>query len=424
MTLNRNLTQELVLERVFNAPRELVFKVWTESEHVAKWWGPALFTNPVCEMDARPGGAIRIDMHGPDGSVAPMTGVFHEVIPPERLVFTSRAFEDSSGNAPLEVLNTITFEDYEGKTKIKLVAQVIKAAPEMAAALAGMEEGWQGSLDKLSDYLEQASGNKVKSKDGTFIAFDRTGHGPAVILISGALGVRRHPMFTELAELLSERLTVINYDRRGRGDSGNTLPYSVEREIDDIDALIDTAGGSASLYGISSGAALALEAANRLPHKVKKLALYEPPFIVDDSHPPLPKDYVQQIQQMTDANRPGDAVALFMKVVGVPEEFIPQMREDPMWAEMEKVAPTLAYDGTIMGDNQSGKPLAPGQWPDVQAHTLVILGGESEPFFQNGAQALIEQLPAARLTTLPGQGHDVSSSALAPLLAEFFTAQP
>ena len=261
---------------------------------------------------------------------------------------------------------------------------------------------------------------KVTSKDGTPIAYDRSGEGPAVILVAGALGVRSHPMFTELAERLSKRFTVYNYDRRGRSDSGDNPPYAVEREIEDIEALIDEAGGSAYLYGLSSGAALALEAANKLPNKVKKLALYEPPFIVDDTHPPIPEDYIEQLDKMVAEGRWGDAVALFMKVVGVPEEFISQMRVEPWWPEMEKVAHTLAYDGAVMRDNSAGKPLRPNQWNSATMPTLVIVGGASEAFFQNGTRALVDNLPNARHHTLEGQTHEVSSEALAPALLEFF----
>jgi pimeloyl-ACP methyl ester carboxylesterase len=261
---------------------------------------------------------------------------------------------------------------------------------------------------------------KVLSKDGTEIAFDLSGKGSVVILVTGALGVRSHPMMTQLAAHLAPHFTVFNYDRRGRGDSGDTAPYAIEREIEDIEALIDEAGGSAFLYGISSGAALALEAASRLPAKVKKLALYEPPFIIDDSHPPLPKDYVEQLNDLIAAGRRGDAVALFMKVVGVPDEFVAQMRDMPMWPEMEQVAHTLAYDGTIMGDTMSGKPLSPKQWATTTSHTLVIVGGESEAFFQHGTQALVDILPNAQHRTLAGQTHEVAAEALAPVLKEFF----
>ncbi len=143
----------LVITRVFDAPRELVFKVWTDPKHMAQWWGPKGFTNPVCELDARPGGAIRIDMRGPDGVTYPMGGVFHEIVEPERLVFTASAFQDEEGNPQLEVLNTVTFAELGGKTKLTLQAVVVKSAPAVAAALAGMEEGWRQSLDRLAEHL-------------------------------------------------------------------------------------------------------------------------------------------------------------------------------------------------------------------------------------------------------------------------------
>jgi pimeloyl-ACP methyl ester carboxylesterase len=263
----------------------------------------------------------------------------------------------------------------------------------------------------------------VTSKDGTLIAYDLSGEGPALILVAGATGVRAYPMFAELAALLAPRFTIYNYDRRGRGDSGDTTPYAVEREVEDIESLIDDAGGSASLCGFSSGAALALEAGNKLPTKVKKLALYEPPFIVDDTHPPIPEDYVQQLDRLVAEDRRGDAVALFMKVVGVPEEYIPGMRQDPSWAGLEKLAHTLAYDGAVMRDNASGRPLRPHQWDAATMPTLVIAGGESPPFFHNGAKALVKLLPNAHYYLLPGQSHGVASEAIAPVLVEFFTGR-
>lgn len=225
----------------------------------------------------------------------------------------------------------------------------------------------------------------VTSKDGTKIVFDQYGEGPTLILVAGALGVRSpHPMSRQLSELLSEHFTVIDYDRRGRGDSGNTLPYAVQREVEDLEALIDSAGGSAFLYGLSSGAVLALEAASRLPGKVKKLAMYEPPFIVNNSRPPVPKDYVDQLNAAIAADRPGDAVEIFMtKAILIPPEFVAQMRNAPMnesfgddvvkppeWVDMEKVAHTLAYDGMVMGIRcpaslfrpKSGPPTVHRRW--------------------------------------------------------------
>lgn len=273
--------------------------------------------------------------------------------------------------------------------------------------------------------------NKVISKDGTVIAFDRSGNGPALILVVGALGVRSDPA---LVAALEPHFTVFNYDRRGRGNSGDTPPYAVEREVEDIEALIDEAGGTAFLYGLSSGAVLALEAANELPGKVEKLALYEPPFIIDDSRPPVPEDYVQQLNAAIAAGRPGDAVEIFMtKAILLPPEFVAQMRNTPVsdlfdgemrppeWAEMEKVAHTLAYDGTIMGDTMSGKPVPAGKWASVTSPALVITGGNSEAFFHNGAKALVDNLPSARHRILAGQDHAVAPSALAPVLAEFFS---
>lgn len=145
--------QVLVITRVFAAPRELVFAAWTDPKHIAQWWGPHGFTVPHCELDLQPGGAMIIHMRAPDGSLTPMKGLFHEIVPPERLVFSSRAFEDQAGNPQLEVLNTVTFTDLGGHTRLTLEARVIKATPQVAEALAGMEQGWLQALDRLADLL-------------------------------------------------------------------------------------------------------------------------------------------------------------------------------------------------------------------------------------------------------------------------------
>ncbi len=145
----------LVLTRVFDAPRKLVFKAWIDPKHLAQWWGPHGFTNPVCELDLRPGGALLIHMRGPDGAVYPMKGVFHEIVEPERLVFTS-AVDDEDGNTRLEVLNTVTFSESGGKTTLNLQARVVKATSEAAPMLKGMEEGWKQSLERLAEYVARA----------------------------------------------------------------------------------------------------------------------------------------------------------------------------------------------------------------------------------------------------------------------------
>jgi uncharacterized protein YndB with AHSA1/START domain len=148
--------RELTITRIFDAPRELVFRAWTDPKHLAQWWGPKYFTNTVCEADVRPGGALYIEMTDPDGVAHPTKGTFREIVPPERLVFTTTAFEDEAGNPQLEGLNTVTFEDYQGKTRLTLYVKILKATPEVAWALAGMNEGWSQSLDKLAEELALA----------------------------------------------------------------------------------------------------------------------------------------------------------------------------------------------------------------------------------------------------------------------------
>jgi uncharacterized protein YndB with AHSA1/START domain len=147
--------RELVITRVFDSPRELVFKAWTEPKHVAQWWGPHGFTNPVCELDVRPGGAIRIDMRGPDGTVYPMTGVYQEIVEPERLVFTSAAL-DEGGKPLFEVLTTVTFAAQGGRTTLTLEARVFNATAEAAPYLEGMAEGWNQSLDRFAAFVANA----------------------------------------------------------------------------------------------------------------------------------------------------------------------------------------------------------------------------------------------------------------------------
>lgn len=145
--------RRLTITRVFDAPRDLVWKAWTDPKHVARWWGPHGFTNPVCELDLRPGGALRIDMRGPDGVVYPMRGVFREIVAPERLVFTTRALEDTEGNPQLEGLNTVTLVEESGKTTLTLHAVITKATLAAQPALAGMAQGWTESLERLAGAL-------------------------------------------------------------------------------------------------------------------------------------------------------------------------------------------------------------------------------------------------------------------------------
>jgi pimeloyl-ACP methyl ester carboxylesterase len=186
--------------------------------------------------------------------------------------------------------------------------------------------------------------SRVTSKDGTRITYDKIGHGPAVILVAGALCSRSFWSGPELAKLLAPGLTVYNYDRRGRGESGDTKPYAVAREVEDLEALIDEAGGSASLYGHSSGAALALEAAFTLGKQVKKLAMYEPPYNDETSAQQAWKEYTKHLTLALAADRRGDAEALFMELGGMPTDQIEAMRHAPTWPLLEALAPSLAYD--------------------------------------------------------------------------------
>ena len=257
----------------------------------------------------------------------------------------------------------------------------------------------------------------VISKDGTTIAFDRYGEGPPLILVSGATATRA--MEKPFAEAISAHFTVFAYDRRGRIDSGDTAPYAVEREIEDIEALIE-AGGSAFVFGHSSGGVLALRAAaSGLP--IPKLAVYEPPFIVDDSRPPLPEDYVEHLDHLIAEGRKGDALAYFMtKAVGTPEEFVAQLRDAPFWKASENVAHTIPYDGRVMGDTMSGKPLSKSPWDSIEVPTLVMDGGASQGWIRNGARQLTEILPDSRYITLEGQDHGPADEVLASPLVEFF----
>lgn len=261
------------------------------------------------------------------------------------------------------------------------------------------------------------------SADGTRIAFDVHGDsgGPTLVLVPAVLSTRAwDPLYDTLATRLAEGgLTVVRYDRRGRGDSGDTPPYAVEKEIADIAAVIAATGGTAYAYGLSSGAVLALRATAALP-EITRLAVYEPPFIVDDSRPPLPDDYVEQLDAAVAEGRRGDAVEILMtRAIRIPAEFLAGMKADPSWQAMEAVAHTIAYDGRVMGDTMSGRPL-PTEWKSITTPTLVLTGGVSEPYMHTGGRALAELLPHATHRVVEGQGHDVDPAVLAPVLAEWF----
>ena len=260
----------------------------------------------------------------------------------------------------------------------------------------------------------------VTSKDGTQIAYDKKGQGPALILVDGAICYRGFGPMPGLAELLTPNFTVYTYDRRGRGESSNGHPFAVQREVEDIEALIQAAGGKAFLYGISSGACLALEAALKLGNKITKLAIYEPPYNSDKAAQMQWQEYRFQLEQALSEGRRGDAVVLFMKLVGTPDDAIEGMRKSPMWPMFEAVAPTLPYDAAEIGENRSA-PV--DRAAKLGVPTLVMDGGANlayMPFMHASASALAEAIPHARQRTLEGQTHDVKSEVIAPVLVEFF----
>jgi pimeloyl-ACP methyl ester carboxylesterase len=255
--------------------------------------------------------------------------------------------------------------------------------------------------------------NYVTSKDGTTIAYDRLGDGPPVILVSGGSVDRQSN--AGVAAILASDFTVYNYDRRGRGPSGDTPPYAVEREIEDIEAVVDAAGGTAYLYGSSSGAALALAAAEKLSGKITKLALWEPPFILDPGARP-PADQVEQYNTMLAEGRRGDAAQYFMeKVVGMPAEFVAGARSQPWWPATEALAHTLPYDATVMGDYSLPVERANA----VTIPTIVFDGGASFGFMGPTADALAKALPHGQRRTLEGQEHNIDPNVLAPAMKEF-----
>ncbi|WP_217246803.1 alpha/beta fold hydrolase [Streptomyces sp. AC602_WCS936] len=251
------------------------------------------------------------------------------------------------------------------------------------------------------------------SRDGTRIAYERSGRGPAVVLVSGAMstGATMAPLAAELAE----RFDVTVYDRRGRGESAGTEPYGVEREVEDLAALIEAVGGEASLYGISSGGALVLRAAaSGLP--VRRVAVYEVPYAMDDAAVRAGAEYRERLSEALGQGRRGDAVELFLRLAGLGEDMIRGARESPMWAGMESVAPSLAHDAAVMGDNRVPR----SSIASVGCPVLALAGGASDTWWHDAARAVAEAAPDGTYGTVEGQAHMVEPGMLAPVLTEFF----
>jgi pimeloyl-ACP methyl ester carboxylesterase len=254
---------------------------------------------------------------------------------------------------------------------------------------------------------------KVGSQDGTAIAYEVRGEGPPVVLVGGGFNDRHSA--EDLAQALSADFTAVTYDRRGRGDSGDTAPYAVEREIEDLAAVIEAAGGGAFVYGNSSGAVLALRAA-AAGAAIRRLALPEPPFRVEGA-PPQPEGYLSTLVELTSTGRNGDAVEYFMtRAVGLPPEAVAQTRQSPAWPALERLAPTLVYDAHVMVDSQLPTALL----SRIATPALLVDSASSPPWLRAAASATADALPAGEHRSLEGAFHTIPPEVLAPVVAEFF----
>jgi uncharacterized protein YndB with AHSA1/START domain/pimeloyl-ACP methyl ester carboxylesterase len=416
-------TRTVHIRRTYRADVDRAWWAWTDAEAIGHWWGPAGWAATVHEMDVRPGGRWRFEIAPRDGSMAPVRSIatYTEVVPGAEL-----AYDDAFATEDWQPDGTGTFPTAVTFTPAGVGCTVAVAAtfPDVTALRRAVElqmaEGYAEALDRLADLLDREPPNRgattmsgphiVTSADGTPIAYERAGSGPAIIVISNVAedltGV------AGIAKALAEDFTVISFDRRGRGNSGDPQPYDPAREIDDIAALIDLVGGSAALTSGSGGCGLALDAASALGDKVTGLYLYEPPFIVSDTRAPVPADYVEHLDELIAAGRRGDASEYFLtEVVGVPAEYLPMMKADPSWDEMAKYAHTYAYDGRRWRGLQDGTPLPTGRWT-IDAPIAVAVGEHGEAFIREGADALAALLPNVTVLTLAD--HDHSAFWMAP----------
>jgi alpha-beta hydrolase superfamily lysophospholipase len=254
----------------------------------------------------------------------------------------------------------------------------------------------------------------VLSIDGTGIEYDRSGEGPVVILIGA--GPTDRSANAELASLLTQSCTVINYDRRGRGGSGDTAPYSVDKEVEDLRAVADAAGEPVSLFGTSGGTFLAFRAVAG-GMAVERIAVWEPPYILPGSRPPVPADYAQQQTALAERGDTSAMAELFLRTaVGMPPEFVAGLKDGPYWEFLAAAAsPALVYDAELAGDFA----IDPDQQAKVSCPVLV-LDGNSTPWLSEAAEAVVKVTPDAVRQTLDGQQHNVEASALAPALSAFF----
>ena len=255
----------------------------------------------------------------------------------------------------------------------------------------------------------------VTSKDGTRIAYEVSGKGPPLVVVWGALGVSTSPFAKQMHDELAKSFTVYAYDRRGRGQSGDTRPYAVAREVEDLAAVAQAAGGSPYVFAASSGAALALEAAaSGVP--MRKLAAYEPPCMVGDPKDRPDRDFEQRLIDMVARNERDEAVKYFMRTVGVPGIMLAVMRILPFWKDMRAVAHTLPYDAAVM----NGFDLPEKRLREVRVPTVLLAGGKTTPTLLKAAEAAAGVIPNAQHRVIPKQNHGVKPAAIRPVLVELF----
>lgn len=413
-------THTLHISRAYAAGLDRVWWAWTDAEAIRRWWGPEGWAATVYEMDVRPGGRWRFQIAPIDGSAAPVHSIatYTDVVTHAVLayddVFTDDEWRpDDTGVFP----TAVTFAPTDGGCAVEVAASFPDRTALQRAVELQMAEGYLEALGRLEQLLEQTEGDQtmsilptVTSADGATIAYEQTGSGPAIIVISNV--AEDHTAVAGLAAALSSDFTVITYDRRGRGASGDPQPYDTAREVEDLAALIDVAGGTAALTSGSGGCGLALDAASALGERVTGLYLYEPPFIVSDARPPAPADYLQHQTALIAAGKRSEAVEYFMtEMIRVPAEYLPMMKQDPSWDEMAKLAHTYTYDGRILAGLQDGAPLPTDRWT-IDAPVAVAVGGDGEAFIREAADALAALLPNVTVLTLPD--HDHSAFWMAP----------
>lgn len=262
--------------------------------------------------------------------------------------------------------------------------------------------------------------NYLLSRDGTRIAYSRIGKGAPLVLVDGALCHRKFGPNPALARRLQDKFTVYTYDRRGRSESGDTLPYEPVREIEDLSTLVREIGEPPFLYGISSGAALVLDALQK-GLRAKKVAVYEAPFITDSQGPRIPRDFLSRIEQSLNQGQPDRALtSFFQQGIGLSPFVIRLMKWFPAWKSLKKLAHTLPYDLRILGHENQGNPLPLTRWNQVQIPTLVMAGSQSPAWMKNSMKEWSEILPQGSYEVLKGQDHRVSAAAMSRALQSWF----